>query len=371
MNVFYTNLSEVLSTSVHNAQQLVHRFDSIKCATLTKLFDRLPTATVTRSDSVNAAVSETFFADGEGKRGQYGIVYTDRRFAYKVFFTEPYDKRRRFSEEICRLAYLKAVFKEVMIQTLLQSDERFGHHVCHAHKLYRTGDQFLLKMDKMEVSLKHFIEEEAGGPDRERQLLAMLAKVLEVLLYFHGKYAFHHNDLHAGNIMTVEGDRVASLALIDFGNSSAKIGDSTLGDSSDSKTGRDDLNELFAYPPVHVSAGITALFATLANLPEGEPYETYLHAITAVQLETAWESAWDAVGEDRVDTRAQFKTDFNAALSRAEEELTGDALQHFIDEYVVNYRRVLQLRVLPSRRSSSRKTSGRKTSSGRKTRSRN
>lgn len=357
MNVFYTNLSEVLSTSVHNAQQLVLRFDSIKCATLTKLFDRLPTA----------AVSETA-ADGEGKRGQYGVVYTDRLFAYKVFFTEPYDKRRRFSEEICRLAYLKAVFKEIIIQTLLQSDAHQGHHVCHAHKLYRTGDRFLLKMDKMEVSLKHIIEEEAGGPGRERQLLAMLAKVFEVLLYFHGKYAFHHNDLHAGNIMTVEGDRVASLALIDFGNSSAKIGDSTLDDSSDSKTGRDDLNELFAYPPVHVSAGITALFATLANLPEGEPYETYLHTITAVQLETAWESAWDAVGEDRVDTRAQFKTDFNAAIHRSEEELTGDALQRFIDEYVVNYRRVLQLKVVRSRRSSSSRKTSRRTS-GRKTRS--
>jgi len=133
MERFYTNLSVVLGTSLHNAHQLIHRFNSIKYSTLTNLFNRLPTAVVVTppSDPVFApAADETFYSNGEDVSGEWGIVYTDRilPFAYKVFFTGPFNKQG-YSDETCRMAYLKALFKEVIIQTFLQTDRDYGHHI--------------------------------------------------------------------------------------------------------------------------------------------------------------------------------------------------------------------------------------------------
>jgi hypothetical protein len=374
---FYTNLSLIMSATVDDARRLVAEFNEEgeeeegeegdedesgeKLAFFQTLFDHLPSATVTSTDAVNASVSETFFSNDEGIKGEWGVVYTDRvlPFAYKVFFTRPFEKPG-YSENTCRLAYLKALFKEVIIQTLLQSDAKYGHHICKAHKLYRTGDQGLLKMDKLEVSLKYIIEEEEGDSDRSAHLLAILAKLFEILIHFYDKYDFQHNDLHAANIMTVRvGDRVANLALIDFGNSCAKIGDVEIEDLSE-----EDFNVLFAEAPVHVSARVVALFETLAALPQESSYEMYLAKIVeALQLETAWESAWAALGASIVDARAKFKADFNAALAGA--DIPEGGLQHFIDTYVDTYRKGLH-RGAGRRRATRR---GRKTRS-RKTRNR-
>jgi hypothetical protein len=362
---FYTNLASVINGTVSDAKLLVRRLNTGTLKTFTPIFNHLPTASVTLGHAMDPSASETLFTDNIGKKGHYGIVHVNRTqpLAYKIFLTGD-----RIITPEYRLAYLKDFFKEAIIQVLLQSDSLYGHHICHLHKLYKTPDNLgLFKMDKVELPFKYILEEEAETPDRTIQILAILAKLFEILIYFYNKYNFQHNDVHAGNIMTIRaGDRVANLKLIDFGMSCAKIGDIEIEDQSEF----DDLNQLFAYPPVHVPDSILQLFRELEALGPETDYDVFLKRITEeIPFENAWMTAFDALGPDVVDSVEQFKADFTAALQREREEgLTAESLPAFIDEYVFNYRRVLQMRIVGGRRSTStRKTSSRRSSGSRKT----
>jgi len=260
LNYFYNSLASVLNTSGKAAHRLVHKFNTEDLDFFTGYFDNLPVLDLDTETTIN-----------EGIEGEWGIVYTDRYmpFAYKILFTEADG----------RFQYLKALFKEVIIQTLLQSDLRYGDHVCTLYGLYRTGDgQGLLKMEKLEVPMKQIIEAGPPAPDRAAFLLTAIIRMFEILIHFHSKYKFQHNDLHAGNIMMIG----PVLKFIDFGNSSATIQRVRLLDTSDA--GIDDFNAFFDYPPVHVPATVVALFEELAALPEREPYETFLEKLIAVRM---------------------------------------------------------------------------------------
>ena len=264
LDYFYSSLAAILNTSVPDAYRLVHNFNRGDLDFFTGYFDNLPLLDLAAETTVN-----------EGIAGEWGIVYTDRYmpFAYKVLFTENYGE-----EADGRLQYLKALFKEVIIQTLLQSDLRYGDHVCTLYGLYRTGaGEGLLKMEKLDLPLKQIIEAGPPAPDRAAFLLTAIIRMFEILIHFHAKYKFQHNDLHAGNIMLIG----PVLKFIDFGNSSAKIQRVRLLDTSDA--GIDDFNAFFDYPPVHVPAAVVALFEELAVLPEREPYETFLAKLMAAR----------------------------------------------------------------------------------------
>jgi len=311
---------------MERARELIHGYNDAELPFFESYFEGLP------------SVDETFYTHGSGKRGRFGIVYADQAapFAYKLYFAEPFAKRRLTAAE-SRMNYLRAFFKEIIIQTLLQSDSEYGKHICKLHSVYRTGPLCLSKMEKLDTTLHSILEDEA--PDRATQILALLVKFFEILIHFHTAYGFRHNDLHTENIMTMP-----RLKLLDFGNSSVTVDGVELNDSSDSDSGIDDLNALFASAPLHVPPSIVELFAELAAFPEDEPYESYFYKlIRAVQYETAWIPAFHALGRDLVDNVAQFKADFNVALEHAKEE--GVPLPTFIDEYVINYRRVLRMHV--------------------------
>jgi len=260
LNYFYNSLASVLNASGKAARRLVHQFNTEDLDFFTGYFDNLPLLDLDTETTIN-----------EGIEGEWGIVYTDRYmpFAYKVLFTEAID----------RLRYLKALFKEVIIQTLLQSDSRYGDHVCTLYGLYRTHEGAgLLKMERLEMPMKQIIEAGPPAPGRAAFLLTTLIRMFEILIHFHGKYKFQHNDLHAGNIMLIG----PVLKFIDFGNSSAVIQRVRLLDTSDA--GIDDFNAFFDYPPVHVPAAVVALFEELAALPEREPYETFLEKLIAARM---------------------------------------------------------------------------------------
>lgn len=260
LNYFYNSLAAILNTSGKAAHRLVHKFNRGDLDFFTGYFNNLPPLDLATETSVH-----------EGIAGEWGVVYTDRYmpFAYKVLFTEAID----------RLRYLKALFKEVIIQTLLQSDLRYGDHVCTLYGLYRTeAGEGLLKMERLDLPLKQIIEAGPPAPGRAAFLLTALIRMFEILIHFHAKYKFQHNDLHAGNIMLIG----PVLKFIDFGNSSATIQRVRLLDTSDA--GIDDFNAFFDYPPVHVPAAVVALFEELAVLPEREPYETFLEKLIAARI---------------------------------------------------------------------------------------
>jgi serine/threonine protein kinase len=345
LDIFYTNLARILNTSAKSAKRLVHRYNTGSYKFFKAYFDNFKTATLVTTDVVNSTRDETFHVMPEGKKGNYSVVYTDRALpvVYKVFVIEPYKKKDLTKKEIIT-KYLKAFFKEIIIQTLLQSDALYGNHVCTVHAIYRRGDHCIMQMEKLDGSLKGIIEVEEGDLlDRSAHILDILVKFLEILIHFHEKYDFQHNDLHTENIMmSSTGPGSGIIKLIDFGNSSVTIEDIDLIDSSDA--GIDDLNPIFAYPPTHVTPAVIELFAELEVLDEEESYEIYLSKIIETnRFETAWAYVIRAIGVEvfaKKDEMDVFIQEFNRTLQTAKEEgaVTIETLQGFIEEYVSKFK---------------------------------
>lgn len=132
-----------------------------------------------------------------------------------------------------RILYLKLIFKEAIIQTLLQSDVSYGKHVCQIYKVYRYGNSCIFQMEPLDTTLEKLIDIEAYEKNPEpinSLVLKVLIKVLEIINYFNKTYGFCHNDLSISNIMLPKtGNVVSQVKLIDFGQSSVKFGNIELG----------------------------------------------------------------------------------------------------------------------------------------------
>jgi serine/threonine protein kinase len=181
-----------------------------------------------------------------------------------------------------RLNYLKSIFQEAIIQTLLQSDTSYGKYVCKLYKVYKVGNDCVFQMEHLETTLGRYIQanEEAyeENPEPINIMVRKTAvKVLEIINYFNTTYGFSHNDLSLDNVMiTKEG---TNPKLIDFGLSSIKFDSIQIGKQL--KTRYDPtylLYKLWLYLDINPTEFSNTL-ETLTMLPPETPIQTYIDAL--------------------------------------------------------------------------------------------
>ena len=179
-------------------------------------FDRVPLISFSANNSINGAVHiKEPIGDGSTSK-----VFKNEKnpFVYKII--------KKGNQEL--MEFLKPVFREVIIQTLLQSDERYGNRICRIYKLYRTATSLVLQLEPLECTLDERVESQidmnSNISSKSVFVTNLLKEMYNFLRHFETTYGFYHNDLHAENIMTVmEGDPLTCLKLIDFGSSYVKF----------------------------------------------------------------------------------------------------------------------------------------------------
>ena len=222
-------LESVLNITAAQAKALLTQFNSGDLAFFQTYFNALPTAKIETTNVKNTTVNATLFVDEEHiGEGGYGTIYKNRGepYVYKVI-----DDYKRV-ENTNSLLYLKTNFKEAIIQTLLQTDAVYGKHVCRLYKVYRSGNNFVFRIEPLETDLAKYIYVNRFEESRDEILAKALLKLIEILNYFYVKYGFNHYDMGSSNVMTVKaGDVVENLKLIDFGKSTVTFGDIQIGES--------------------------------------------------------------------------------------------------------------------------------------------
>lgn len=246
---FYTNLGSMLNITTNESRHLIQMYNTANLDFFERIFTSIPIA------------NSSMYIDNNDS-----VVFMNA-------FGEPYIYKIVRDESSDRYEYLKELFKEIIIQTLLQSDSKYGHYVCKIHSVYRSGSNCILKLEAVEHTIgeifdvihtkeveriarssipsdmpimKRAMAVAAFMANARRKALAtvlpaerslrlrdILVKVIEMLAYFHNKYKFAHNDLHTENIMiTGNGNIIENLRLIDFGLSYVQIDGINIGNES-------------------------------------------------------------------------------------------------------------------------------------------
>lgn len=271
MEAFYTNLESILNITQIQAKQLVSQFSSGDLDFFQTYFNVLPTAKFTTN---NVSGNTTLNTDDENiGAGAFGIIKKNRTrsLVYKSLVN-------RYSSDK-RLKYLKPIFQEIIVQTLLQSDANYGKYVCILNKVYRVGNDCVFQMEQLETTLGSYIQsnEEAYMANPEpinNVLLKTLLEVLEILNYFNATYGFSHNDLSLDNIMIKKDG--SNPKLIDFGLSSINFGNIQIGKQLKSRIDPSYLlTKLALYLDINPSKFSKSL-EILAMLPPETPIQTYI-----------------------------------------------------------------------------------------------
>jgi len=222
-----TALSPIISASPEDSLQLIDNFETADLMVFQSYFDRLPLITFSENNSINDAVH---IKEPIGD-GAFGSVFKNEKnpFVYKII-------KNTWTKKV-GMEFLKPVFREVAIQTLLQSDKRYGHRICRIYRLYRMENSLVLQLEPLECTLDERIESQieidsniASNSDFVSNLIR---EIYAFLTYFESTYGFCHSDLHRENIMTVRsGDPLSCLKLIDFGQSYVNFEDVKIGNDS-------------------------------------------------------------------------------------------------------------------------------------------
>lgn len=224
LETFYSELATIINVSPNLAVSLIKGFNTDDISFFQSYFDALPTVSFSRNGQPNATVNNTLYIkDISAGQGAYGLLEHNRNnpFVYKII--------NDASSRDERLNYLKSIYKEVIILTLLQNDSLYGRNVSRIYKLYRSGNNCVVKMETLEITLKSFLQMHNDSKalaikDKTSIIQNVLIKLFEILTHFRAKYEFYHYDLHTNNIMTTKtGDFVNNIKIIDFGLSYVKI----------------------------------------------------------------------------------------------------------------------------------------------------
>lgn len=229
MELFYSNLQSVLNINSEMATALISNFNTGDLVFFETYFNALSTAKLVDSNVKNDSLDTTLFIDENSiGAGGYGTIYKNRTRPYVYKMIEDYKR----VENKNSLLYLKTNFKEVIIQTLLQSDVTYGKHVCRLYKVYKTGNNFIFQIEPLEITLEKYIYKHRLEDDLYETTPKVLLKLVEILNFFYVKYGFNHNDMSLSNVMTTAvGDIVENIKLIDFGKSTVRFGEIELGES--------------------------------------------------------------------------------------------------------------------------------------------
>jgi len=271
MEQFYTNLRYILNISLEQAITLVTNFKTGDLDFFQTYFDALPSASFSTE---NSSENSVLYVEEENiGAGAFGTIKKNktRPFVYKslenkFFLSNP-------------LTYLKSIFQEAIIQTLLQSDSSHGIYICKLYKLYKTGpNTCIFQMESlMMTTLAKFIRDKEESyivnPEPLNKILQKhLIKILEIINYFNTAYGFSHNDLSLENIMV---DR-NSIKLIDFGLSSINFGTIQIGKKLKSRMDQNYLcSKLATYLDINPNE-FSKYLETLAIMPPETPIQTYI-----------------------------------------------------------------------------------------------
>lgn len=143
------------------------------------------------------------------KKGAYGSAWHGHDGAvYKVITISDMDDGN-----------FREVFVESLIQTLLQTDSEYGHHIARLEKLYKISGAevgFVCKMEHIRHTLDTYMTDVVGVPASLAAIRPVFTTIGTVLNGLQQKYGFQHRDLHGGNVMFAAD---GTFKLIDFGQS--------------------------------------------------------------------------------------------------------------------------------------------------------
>ena len=227
-----SSLANVIGDSAERAMRLIENIKTGDLEFFEGYFNKLPGinfSTNANAESKNGIIYITGKSIGEGS---YGSVFKNRNnpYVYKLVA----DKSKNKGDVQKKKRFLKGVFQELIIQTLLQSDEKYGDKICKIYKIYRKDDAFILKLQALECTLIDRLRlDRPNIVDKNKFskfVVDLILNVNEMLDYLYEKYGFRHQDLHEENIMTVyKGDIISNMTIIDFGRSCVNFEDVKIG----------------------------------------------------------------------------------------------------------------------------------------------
>jgi serine/threonine protein kinase len=161
--------------------------------------------------------------------GTYGTIFLgDSGAIYKRITMQRIknvipDKNRNYLNEL----FHRELFIEAFVQTLLQSDTKYGKNIARLDGIYKDGivDEtnnlplsqrkytYFYKMENVPYTFPGFVKTLTNVTSEMASKFQEIGAILE---YFMDTYGFFHRDLHGGNIMF---DTSGNIKLIDFGMS--------------------------------------------------------------------------------------------------------------------------------------------------------
>jgi len=294
MEEFYKTLADMIHCTPDEASVLVKGLNTNrwKDAFFTPYIEKLPSVTVLYKGSAPYGIyppQQTITVKDPRMRGEFSNVFTNTEgpFVYKVLATGGYIKHA--------VPYLSNTFKEIIIQTLLQSDPTHGQFICKLHGVFVAAKrEIILKLENLPRSYKDYLLSDVLKKTYKRDSMVAnsikikedLIKLFRILQHFRDTYGFHHYDLHFDNLMV---DETGEFKLIDFGYETyARIDGVEVGRSG---VGEPDVYRLIrTLRPALSTVLFTAEFKALLASIEAEshdskiPLEYYIDKLSAYNV---------------------------------------------------------------------------------------
>lgn len=277
MDEFYKTLAAMIYCTPDEAAALVKglNMNRWKPEFFTPYIERLPSVTIMYKGYPSYGAyppKKSLTVKDPRMKGEFSNVFTNTEgpFVYKVLDRGGYTKHS--------VPYVPNTFKEIVIQTLLQSDPTHGRFICKLHGVFvASPDEIILKLENLPRSYKDYLLSDVLKRTYKRELIIEnskkikedLVRLFRILQHFRDTYGFQHYDLHFDNIMV---DDAGEFKLIDFGYETFAVIDGV--DVGRRGVGEPDVYRLVrTLRPALVSVAFTAEFNALLASIEAESYD--------------------------------------------------------------------------------------------------